>query len=201
VLIAIIDYGSGNIHSVQKALEYVAPNAKVVHTDDKTTLLNADKIIFPGQGAMGSCMQKISNHHLENTIKIVAREKPFLGICLGIQLLFSHSEEQNSDGLDIFKGNVKHLQTSLKVPHMGWNNVKQTRDHPLWHNIPDESYFYSVHSYIIHPENKNIIIGTTKYENEFACAVAKDNIYAVQFHPEKSGDNGLQLLRNFVSFT
>ncbi len=199
--IAIIDYDSGNIHSVQKALEHVAPDAHISHTSNSSDIANADKIVFPGQGAMGSCMTNLRERNLITSITKAAHEKPFLGICLGLQLLFDKSEEQDSTGLGIISGNVRKIQplsVEYKIPHMGWNTVSQTQDHPLWHNIPNQSYFYSVHSYIVHPTNTQLISGTSEYGSEFCCSIAKDNIFAVQFHPEKSGDNGLQLLQNFI---
>jgi glutamine amidotransferase len=198
--IAIIDYGSGNIHSVQKALEHVAPNDTIIHTNDKHIIENADKIIFPGQGAMGSCMQKLADNNLIDIVQNSAKNKPFLGICLGLQMLFEHSEEDNCKGLGIIKGDVKRFDNTVKTPHMGWNSVEQ-QESLLWHNIPNNSYFYSVHSYFVSPYNQDIIIGTTQYGQRFTSAVALDNIFAVQFHPEKSNAAGLQLLKNFIELT
>ena len=198
--IAIIDYGMGNVRSVQKAIEHVAPNDTVLITDNAELINEADRIVFPGQGAMGACMQALNEHGLTDIIKRSAHEKPFLGICLGMQLLFDHSQENGgTEGLSIISGNVvKFDKSELKIPHMGWNTVKQSSDHPLWHNIDDNSRFYSVHSYYVSQADASTVAGTTHYGIDFTCAVAKDNIFAVQFHPEKSQHDGLQMLTNFV---
>ena len=200
--IAIVDYGMGNVRSVQKAIEHVAPNDKVYLTDNKSIIENSDRIVFPGQGAMGACMQALEQHDLVDLIKRAEHEKPFLGICLGLQLLFDHSQENDgTDGLSIMAGDVVHFpQSELKIPHMGWNTVKQTMDHPLWHQIDDNARFYSVHSYYVEVADPSIIAGTTNYGIDFTCAIAKDNLFAVQFHPEKSQHDGLQLLENFVNW-
>jgi glutamine amidotransferase len=200
--IAIIDYGMGNVRSVQKALEYVAPNANVFLTDDVVKIHAAERVVFPGQGAMGACMEKLSRHNLSEAIILASQQKPFLGICLGLQLLFEHSEENGgTKGLGIIGGDViKFPANALKVPHMGWNNVEQTNQHPLWHKIPNEARFYSVHSYFVQVKDSDLTIGTTKYGTEFTCAIAQDKVFAVQFHPEKSAQDGLQLLKNFVDF-
>ncbi len=200
--IAIVDYGMGNVRSVQKAIEHVAPNDKVYLTDNKSIIENSDRIVFPGQGAMGACMQALEQHDLVELIKRAEHEKPFLGICLGLQLLFDHSQENDgTDGLSIMAGDVVHFpQSELKIPHMGWNTVKQTMDHPLWHQIDDNARFYSVHSYYVEVADPSIIAGTTNYGIDFTCAIAKDNLFAVQFHPEKSQHDGLQLLENFVNW-
>jgi glutamine amidotransferase len=200
--IAIVDYGMGNVRSVQKALAHVAPNDNVFLTDDAQLINDADRIVFPGQGAMGACMQALNQHGLADVIKSCADEKPFLGICLGLQLLFDHSEENGgTDGLSIIPGNVvKFAKSDLKIPHMGWNTVKQVSEHPLWHNIKDNSRFYSVHSYYVKAADASVVAGTTNYGIDFTCAIAKDNMFAVQFHPEKSQHDGLQLLTNFVDW-
>lgn len=200
--IAIVDYGMGNVRSVQKALEHVAPNDKIFLTDDASLIIDADRIVFPGQGAIGACMQKLKAHQLVDVIKQVIKEKPFLGICLGLQLLFEHSQENGgTQGLSIFTGDVVHFPKSgLKIPHMGWNKVKQTQDHPLWHNIEDNARFYSVHSYYVHQTDASVVAGFSDYGIEFTCAVAKNNLFAVQFHPEKSQHDGLQLLKNFITW-
>lgn len=200
--IAIVDYGMGNVRSVQKALEHVAPNDKIFLTDDASLIADADRIVFPGQGAIGACMQKLKAHQLVDVIKQVIDEKPFLGICLGLQLLFEHSQENGgTQGLSILTGDVVHFPKSgLKIPHMGWNKVKQTQDHPLWHNIEDNARFYSVHSYYVHQTDASVVAGFSDYGIEFTCAVAKNNLFAVQFHPEKSQHDGLQLLKNFVTW-
>lgn len=196
--IAIIDYDSGNIHSVQKALEFVAPNDTIIHTSDKVIINDADKVIFPGQGAMGNCMQKLAEYDLIKTIKNNAKSKPFLGICLGLQLLFDKSKEDNCNGLGVIAGDVVRFNSSLKVPHIGWNKVEQTQGHKLWHNIDNNSYFYSVHSYFVQPKNQNIIIGKSDYSVSFTTVIMQNNLIAVQFHPEKSDKNGLRFLKNFI---
>ena len=200
--IAIVDYGMGNVRSVQKAIEHVAPNDQVFLTDNAKLISEADRIVFPGQGAMGACMQALNEHGLVDVIKQAANEKPFLGICLGLQLLFDHSQENGgTDGLSIIPGNVvKFDKSELKIPHMGWNNVKQDIDHPLWHNIDDNARFYSVHSYYVKEADHSVVAGSTDYGIDFTCAIAKDNMFAVQFHPEKSQHDGLQLLTNFINW-
>lgn len=200
--IAIVDYGMGNVRSVQKAIEHVAPNDRVFLTDNADLINEADRIVFPGQGAMGACMQALNNHNLVDVIKRNAQEKPFLGICLGLQLLFDHSEENGgTEGLSIVPGDVvKFAKSDLKVPHMGWNTVKQSIEHPLWHNIDDNARFYSVHSYYVAHADPSIVAGSTNYGLDFTCAIAKDKLFAVQFHPEKSQHDGLQLLTNFVNW-
>ncbi|MDG2353726.1 MAG: imidazole glycerol phosphate synthase subunit HisH [Gammaproteobacteria bacterium] len=200
--IAIVDYGMGNVRSVQKAIEHVAPNDKVFLTDDAALISEADRVVFPGQGAMGACMQALNEHGLVDVIKQAAHEKPFLGICLGLQLLFDHSQENDgTNGLSIIPGDVvKFDKSDLKIPHMGWNTVKQEFDHPLWHNIDDNARFYSVHSYYVKEADHSVVAGSTDYGIDFTCAIAKDNMFAVQFHPEKSQHDGLQLLTNFVNW-
>ncbi len=200
--IAIIDYGMGNVRSVQKAIEHVAPNEQVFLTDNAKIINDADRVVFPGQGAMGACMQALNEHDLVGTIKQAAHEKPFLGICLGLQLLFDHSQENGgTEGLSILAGDVVHFpKNELKIPHMGWNTVKHIIDHPLWHNIEDNSRFYSVHSYYVEESDSDVVAGSTNYGIDFTCAVAKDNMFAVQFHPEKSQHDGLQLLTNFANW-
>lgn len=200
--IAIVDYGMGNVRSVQKAIEHVAPNDRVFLTDNADLINEADRIVFPGQGAMGACMQALNNHNLVDVIKRNAQEKPFLGICLGLQLLFDHSEENGgTEGLSIMSGDVvKFPKNELKIPHMGWNTVKQSIEHPLWYNIDDNARFYSVHSYYVAHADPSIVAGSTNYGLDFTCAIAKDKLFAVQFHPEKSQHDGLQLLTNFVNW-
>ena len=201
--IAIVDYGMGNVRSVQKALEYVAPRDNCILTSDPQVLRDSDRIVFPGQGAMGSCMSALEENSLVNEIKSSFKSKPFLGICLGLQLLFDSSEEnKGTKGLSIVPGKVvKFKNSELKIPHMGWNNVNQSKDHPLWFNIDNNSRFYSVHSYYVKPVNQDCVFGTSKYGHEFVSAIALDRVFAVQFHPEKSQNDGLQLLRNFVNWS
>ncbi|CAC9550531.1 Imidazole glycerol phosphate synthase amidotransferase subunit HisH [uncultured Gammaproteobacteria bacterium] len=190
----------GNVRSVQKALAHVAPNDQIFLTDDAALIRNADRIVFPGQGAIGACMQALDEHNLIEVIKQVANEKPFLGICLGLQLLFDHSQENGgTEGLSILAGDVVHFpENELKIPHMGWNKVKQTQEHSLWHKIENNARFYSVHSYYVEQGDSSVVAGSSDYGIDFTCAVAKDNLFAVQFHPEKSQHDGLQLLKNFV---
>ena len=161
--IAIVDYGMGNVRSVQKALEFVAPNDHCVLTNDSQIINDSDRVVFPGQGAMGACMEALQENELIEVIKVASKEKPFLGICLGLQLLFDHSEENNgTDGLSIIPGEVlKFKSNELKIPHMGWNEVKQIKKHPLWHNIGNNSRFYSVHSYFVKEMDSNCVTGTT----------------------------------------
>jgi glutamine amidotransferase len=198
-IIAIIDYNMGNISSVRQALIHIAPNTHIIFTHDKTKLLAADRIVFPGQGAIAGCMCALKRYNLVQAIKQCILEKPFLGICLGLQLLFDHSLENNGvRGLGIIPGEVlKFPDNELKVPHMGWNTIKQS-NHPLWHNIKDQSYFYSVHSYFVEPKDDEYTIGTSEYGLTFSSVIARDMLCAVQFHPEKSQHDGLQLLKNFV---
>ena len=201
--IAIVDYGMGNVRSVLKALECVAPSDNCILTSDPQVLRDSDRIVFPGQGAMGSCMSALEENSLVNEIKSSFKSKPFLGICLGLQLLFDSSEENNgTKGLSIVPGKVvKFKNSELKIPHMGWNNVNHSKDHPLWFNIDNNSRFYSVHSYYVKPVNEDCVFGTTNYGHEFVSAIALDHVFAVQFHPEKSQNDGLQLLRNFVNWS
>lgn len=207
--IAIVDYGMGNLRSVSKALEYVAPSATVTVTSDPAIIRQASRIVVPGQGAMPHCMQALTDHGLRQAILDAAENKPFLGICLGLQMLFEVSEEGNAQGLGMLSGHVKKFrfdatadagEQKLKVPHMGWNQVHQVADHPLWHKIADDTRFYFVHSYFVVANEQGIIAGSSCYPTPFTCAIAKDNIFAVQFHPEKSDLAGLTLLRNFTQW-
>jgi glutamine amidotransferase len=207
--IAVIDYGMGNLKSVSKALEHVAPNRSVVVTSDASTILNAERVVFPGQGAMPDCIRELDARGLRAAVIQATQEKPFLGICIGLQMLFEHSEEGNANGLGVFKGDVKRFATErmldehgqkLKVPHMGWSRVVQSKAHPLWERIPDGDRFYYVHSYYVVPTDDGLQSAYTDYPTSFTCAIAKDNLFAVQFHPEKSAQAGLQLLSNFVNW-
>lgn len=207
--IAVIDYGMGNLRSVAKALEHVAPQSRVVVTADAAVIAAAERIVFPGQGAMPDCMRELESRGLRAAVLEAARSKPFLGICIGLQMLFDASEEGDVPGLGIFRGKVVRFRSGampaadgcrLKVPHMGWNEVRQERAHPLWHSIADGCRFYFVHSYHPQPEDGAIVAATTRYGVRFTCAVARDNIFAVQFHPEKSQAAGLALLRNFAAW-
>jgi glutamine amidotransferase len=205
-MIAVVDYGMGNLRSVSKALEYVAPDADVQVTSDPAVVQQADRVVFPGQGAMPDCMRELSERGLRDAVINASRTKPFLGICIGLQMLFDHSDEGDIPGLGIFPGNVRRFPRGdvrdangarLKVPHMGWNRVMQVDRHPLWENIPEDDWFYFVHSYYAVAADEEFVAGHCDYGLRFACAVARDNIFAVQFHPEKSHLAGLQLLRNF----
>jgi glutamine amidotransferase len=199
--IAIIDYNMGNSRSVQKAIEFVSPNDEVLLTNDRTYIENSDRVVFPGQGAIGGCMKVLNELGLTESIKQAANEKPLLGICLGLQMLFDWSEENGgTNGLSIFEGTVNHFHSDeLKVPHMGWNTVRQTREHQLWRGINDNARFYSVHSYYANP-SADVEVGSTNYGIDFCSAAARGNIFAVQFHPEKSQRDGLKLLENFVNW-
>ena len=207
--VAIIDYGMGNLRSVAKAIEHVAADAQVVVTADPADVLAADRVVFPGQGAMPDCMRELDARGLRPAVLEAARNKPFLGICIGQQMLFEHSEEGNVPGLGIFKGEVRRFPSErmvaadgsrLKVPHMGWNEVWQKQAHPLWAGIDDGARFYYVHSYYVDPADPAIVAATTDYAIPFTGAVAQANIFAIQFHPEKSAHAGLQLLSNFMSW-
>ena len=206
--IAVIDYGMGNLRSVSKALEHVADGRQVVVTADPEQVRNAERVVFPGQGAMPDCMRELDARGLRTAVLDAAANKPFLGICVGEQMLFQHSDEGNVPALGVFPGRVmrfpdeKMVQPDgvpLKVPHMGWNQVRQTA-HPLWQGIADNSRFYFVHSYFVCPENPELIMGQCDYGVPFTCAIGRANIFAVQFHPEKSARDGLQLLHNFVEW-
>ncbi len=207
--IAVIDYGMGNLHSVRKALEHVAPGAEVAVTDDPARIAAAGRVVFPGQGAAPDCMAEIDAHGLRRVILDSAANKPFLGICMGLQVLFGHSDEGDTPCLGLMAGNVTRFPDAamhdaagakLKVPHMGWNNVRQAMRHPLWAGIEDGARFYFVHSYYAQPADAAVVAGESSYPFPFTCAVARDNLFAVQFHPEKSAAAGLRLLRNFVSW-
>ena len=199
--IAIVDYGMGNVRSVQKALEYVAPSDNCILTSDPQVLRDSDRIVFPGQGAMGSCMSALEENSLVNEIKSSFKSKPFLGICLGLQLLFDSSEENNgTKGLSIVPGKVvKFKNSELKIPHMGWNEI-QFIDHPLFTDCSQKSDFYFVHSYYFKLQNKDNLLATTKYPNELTAAVIKENIFGTQFHPEKSHSNGMKVIKNFLNW-
>jgi glutamine amidotransferase len=201
--IAVIDYGMGNLRSVSKAVEHVCAAADEVRvTDDPAYIAAADRVVFPGQGAARDCMAAIGQHHLNQAIREAAARKPFLGICMGLQVLLGHSEENGgTDLLGLFSGSVRRFPVSaLKVPHMGWNRVQPTRDHALWQGIDPGSRFYFVHSYFVDPEERDLAAATTDYGTDFTSAIARGNLFAVQFHPEKSADNGLRLLENFVQW-
>ena len=207
--IAVIDYGMGNLRSVSKALEHVAPDVAVEVTSDPEVVMRAGRVVFPGQGAMPDCMRELDARGLRPAVLAAARTKPFLGICIGLQMLFERSEEGDTPGLSIFPGKVKRFPPEamkdaqggkLKVPHMGWNEVMQSTPHALWQGIDDANRFYFVHSYYVEAGRPELVAGTSRYGFPFTCAVAQDNIFAVQFHPEKSQTAGLALLANFVTW-
>ena len=199
--IAVVDYGMGNIRSVSKALEHVAPQAEVQVTSDPLAIRSADRVVVPGQGAMPDCMRQLAASGAREAVVEAAASKPFLGICIGLQMLFEHGEEGDTPGLGLLPGRVPRLSVAgLKIPHMGWNEVCQQRPHALWNGIADRSRFYFVHSYYPQPADHALTAATCDYGVTFTCAVARDNIFAVQFHPEKSQNSGLQLLSNFVQW-
>lgn len=208
--VAIVDYGMGNLHSVlksvQAARELAGVPAEIVLTDQPEIVWAADKVIFPGQGAMPDCMAALQRSGLGEAVQHSLANKPFFGICVGAQLLFDHSEEGNTAGLGWFAGKVKRFAANqhdaqgnkLKVPHMGWNTVHQTQAHPLFKDVAQDTRFYFVHSYYFAPADDALILGNSDYPTPFACIVGKDNVFATQFHTEKSHDGGLLLLRNFL---
>jgi glutamine amidotransferase len=197
--IAVVDYGMGNLRSVSKALEQVAPKARVRVTADPKTILSSERIVVPGQGAMPDCMRQLAASGAREAVIAAARDKPWLGLCIGLQMLFERGEEGDTPGLGLLPGRVPRLAApGLEIPHMGWNEVLQERPHPLWAGIPDRTRFYFVHSYYPEPRDRALTAATCVYGAPFTCAVARDNIFAVQFHPEKSQSAGLQLLSNFV---
>lgn len=232
--VAIVDYGMGNLRSVEQALRKVAPDAEVVVTDDARVIDGAARVVFPGQGAMPDCMRELDARRLRGAVMQAARSKPFLGICIGLQMLFDHSEEGDVAGLGLLPGKVLRFAHALhdaqgnrlKVPHMGWNQVRRinslaspqggvtvapspnggglgrgnTPEHALWKDIEQDARFYFVHSYYVQPEETGLIQATSDYPQPFVCAVAQDNLFAVQFHPEKSHAAGLQLLHNFTQW-
>ncbi|HTN66044.1 MAG TPA: imidazole glycerol phosphate synthase subunit HisH [Burkholderiaceae bacterium] len=212
-MIAIVDYGMGNLRSVAQALRHVAPDVDVRISSDAAELRAADRIVLPGQGAMPDCMRSLRESGLQQAVLEAAHSKPLLGVCVGEQMLFDWSEEGEpgvgTAGLGLLPGKIVRFRldgrlqadgSRYKVPQMGWNRVRQTLSHPLWNGISDNSYFYFVHSYYAQPEQTEHIAGSTEYGDWFSCAVARDNIFATQFHPEKSAAAGLQLYRNFVAW-
>jgi imidazole glycerol-phosphate synthase subunit HisH len=198
--IAVVDYGMGNLRSVSKALEHVAPGAEVVVTAAPETILSSERVVVPGQGALPDCMRQLGSSGAREAVVAAAAERPFLGICIGLQMLFERGEEGDTAGLGLLPGQVPRFLPShgLKIPHIGWNEVAQARPHALWAGIPDRSRFYFVHSYYPAPRDAALTAATSVYGAPFTCAIARDNIFAVQFHPEKSQSAGLQLLSNFV---
>ncbi len=208
-LVAVVDYGMGNLRSVSQALQHAAEDSdfEVLVTQDPTQLRTAERVVLPGQGAMRACMRGLRETGLLEPVLEAAAGKPLLGVCVGMQMLLAHSEEQDTSGLARFPGEVRRFRlegrlqpdgSRYKVPHMGWNRVRQEHPHPLWNGIPDESWFYFVHSYHAAPANPAHMAGSTDYGLRFTSVLARDNIFATQFHPEKSAAHGLSLYRNFL---
>ncbi|KMQ81220.1 Imidazole glycerol phosphate synthase amidotransferase subunit [Candidatus Burkholderia pumila] len=205
--IAIVDYGMGNLRSVYQALKKAAPEADVAIVDQPQGIGTADRIVLPGQGAMRDCMSHLGESGLQEAVMQAAREKPMLCVCIGEQMLFNWSEEGDTKGLGLLPGKVVRFQLDgmlqddgslFKVPQMGWNRVHQTQNHVMWDGVADGAFFYFVHSYYVVPENAAHTSCETTYGSPFTSAVARDNIFATQFHPEKSADAGLRLYRNFM---
>ncbi len=205
--IVVVDYGMGNLRSVAQALRAVAPDADVLISGTVADIDSADRIVLPGQGAMRDCMASLRASGVQEALLRAAKSRPMMGVCVGEQMLFDVSEEGDTQGLGLLPGKVVRFQldgrlqadgSRFKVPQMGWNRVKQLRPHPLWEGIADDAYFYFVHSYYVQPADPAHAVGETDYGAPFCCAVARDNIFATQFHPEKSAAAGLQLYRNFV---
>lgn len=205
--VAVVDYGMGNLRSVEQALRHVAPDADIAVTDDADTITSAGRVVFPGQGAMPDCMRELDARGVRDAVLLAARSRPFFGICIGLQMLFDRSDEGDVAGLGILHGKVARFAThmhdaqnnKLKVPHMGWNQVHHAQ-HPLWNGIEQDARFYFVHSYYVQPQDTSLVQATSQYPHSFVCAVARDNLFAVQFHPEKSSAAGLKLLQNFVQW-
>ncbi len=207
--VAVVDYGMGNLRSVSQAVRHVAAGSgvDVIVTADPRQVLAAERIVLPGQGAMPDCMRELRDSGLLGAVLDAAARKPLMGVCIGMQMLLSRSEEGPTQGLGLIAGEVKRfalegrLQSDgsrFKVPQMGWNQVRQARTHALWAGVPDDSYFYFVHSYYAAPLEAAHSVGETDYGGSFTCALARDNIFATQFHPEKSAEHGLALYRNFL---
>ena len=200
-MIAVIDYGAGNIRNVVNALNKLEYQVKL--TSDPEEMLSADTVILPGVGAAGDTVSSLKKLNLvEPVLRIIAEDRPFMGICIGLQVLFTETEEDGGQTcLDAFSGRVRKLPEGQKIPHMGWNQVKQKIDHPVFEGVPDNSNFYFVHSYYVDPEDKSLVAGTTEYGVEFCSIIIKGNVVGTQFHPEKSGDLGLRIYDNFLRYT
>ena len=207
--VAVVDYGMGNLRSVSQAVLHVARGSgvEVVVTANPEDVRAAERIVLPGQGAMRDCMRELHDSGLRDAVCEAARSKPLMGVCVGMQMLLDHSEEQDTPGLGLVPGRVRWFRpegalqadgSRFKVPQMGWNQVRQSHPHPMWADVPDESYFYFVHSFYAMPAEPRHSVGETDYVTRFTSALARDNIFATQFHPEKSADHGLTLYRNFL---
>jgi imidazole glycerol-phosphate synthase subunit HisH len=213
--VAVVDYGMGNLRSVSQAVAHAARGStfEVVVTSRPEEVLAAERVVLPGQGAMRDCMRELEDSGLKDAVLDAAKHKPLMGVCVGMQMLLDHSEEQDTPGLGLIPGRVLRFRldgqrqadgSRYKVPQMGWNRVfQQAHDgvaHPVWQGVPDAAYFYFVHSYHVHPSDARDTAGRTEYGASFTSAIARDNIFATQFHPEKSAENGLALYRNFLAW-
>ena len=210
--VAVVDYGMGNLRSVSQAVAHAASNAddvKVIVTGDPQEVQQADRIVLPGQGAMRDCMRELRNSGLQEAVLDALRTKPVMGVCVGMQMLLDHSEEQDTPGLGVIAGSVRRFRlqgrhqpdgSRYKVPQMGWNRVLQAKPHPLWAGVADGAWFYFVHSFYVEPSDPHHSAGLTEYGERFTSALARDNIFATQFHPEKSAADGLTLYRNFLAW-
>jgi glutamine amidotransferase len=207
--VAVVDYGMGNLRSVSQAVMHVARGSgvEVVVTSKPDEVLAAERVVLPGQGAMPDCMRELRESGLHEAVLHAAANKPLMGVCVGMQMLLSRSDEGPTDGLGLIDGDVRRFQlegrlqpdgSRYKVPQMGWNGVIQVRSHPVWAGVPDGAYFYFVHSFYARPADSAHSVGETDYGEHFTCALARDNIFATQFHPEKSAEHGLALYRNFL---
>ena len=210
--VAVVDYGMGNLRSVSQAVLHVARGSgfDVIVTSDPDEVMAAERVVLPGQGAMPDCMRELRESGLQDAVLHAAAHKPLMGVCVGMQMLLSRSEEGPTDGLGLIAGEVIRFRlegqlqpdgSRYKVPQMGWNRVVQARPHALWQGVPDDSYFYFVHSFYARPSDSRHSVGETDYGSRFTCALARDNIFATQFHPEKSAEHGLALYRNFLHWT
>jgi glutamine amidotransferase len=207
--VAVVDYGMGNLRSVSQAVQHVAEGSgfEVVITSKPDEVFQAERIVLPGQGAMPDCMRELRESGLLEAVLHAAANKPLMGVCVGMQMLLSSSDEGPTDGLDLIAGNVRRFELNgrlqpdgsrYKVPQMGWNQVIQAQPHPVWAGVPDNAYFYFVHSFYAQPSDPRHSVGESDYGGRFTCALARDNIFATQFHPEKSAAHGLALYRNFL---